>query len=437
MRYAIISTAMPLSQIEAECLRLGARNLKTARTSGQVFCDLDEAAAERLKLIPGVLVKKVGTVSNAQYIPIEVEPGEPTYAASQISLASEMYQLRSLLSPPVTGQGVTIALLDSGILKDHTGLRGKVVYEANLTDSLTPEDIYSHGTAVAYMAAGGRHALGEESGVAPGARLMNIKVLGDDGVGTDESVVLGLEELMRLWEEAEAKELPITDPMYPNVVNMSFGKEDTGDENDPLRLAIKRVYQAMPLHVTLYAAAGNNGPHPGTMLLPASMIEVVSVGAVTFDPFAVWERSSRGPTRDGLTTPDYVFYGVNVLLASARSPNHFERKSGTSFSSPAYAGVWSLCLEGIPRLMQPELAQQFLQTPIPEWVEAFGQLITAISVKPLGAPQEKDNDYGYGMPLGSLMIRSVAAPALGMEMLTPILGLGMLSMMANVVGAMR
>lgn len=440
MRYVIISKGLPLSQVEAECLRLGAGNIKTARVSNQVFCDLEEAAVVRLGSIPGLSIKPVGTVSHTQFAPVETEPGEPTYAASQISLSSEMYDLRSFLQPPVTGEGVTIALLDSGIMKEHTGLKGKVVHEVNFTTSPTVEDVYSHGTAVAYVAAGGRHAPGEESGIAPGARLISLKVLGDDGIGTDESVVLGLEELMRLWEEAEARGLPLTDPMYPNVVNMSFGKEDTSEESDPIRLAIKAVSEAMPPHVVLYAAAGNSGPNPGTILLPASLPEVASVGAVTFAPFAIWEHSSRGPTREGRVAPSMVFYGVNVLLASAQSPEHFERKSGTSFSCPAIAGFWALALEGIPRVLPPEAARSFLEAPTAEWIQAFSAILASTFIKPSGAPGEQDNDYGYGMPLGGLFIRQLQPQGLDqvLQLAAPALGLGLVGMMAaGMVKAMR
>ncbi|GAI71092.1 unnamed protein product, partial [marine sediment metagenome] len=56
--------------------------------------------------------------------------------------------------------------------------------------------MFCHGTGVAYVAAGGVH--GEDAGVAPGASLWNIKVLEDDGTGSEENVVLGLEHVMEM-----------------------------------------------------------------------------------------------------------------------------------------------------------------------------------------------------------------------------------------------
>lgn len=450
MRYAIISKGLTLSQLQDEVKRYGGRNIKTAPMLKQVFCDLDKDALVKLQSVPGLVVKTMGKVKAPQvsvprgYIehPI-ISPGltphdlmyaqQPTYAASQVSLASQMYDLRAMLDPPMVGSGSTIVILDSGIRKTHRGLVDKVVYEKNCTGSGTVNDIFSHGTAVAYMAAGGRHAPGEESGIAPGAMLMNIKVLGDDGVGTDEEIVVGLEEVMELWEEAEAKGLPATDPMFPNILNMSWGKEDTGDEDDPIRVAVKAVYEAAPPGAVMYAAAGNYGPNPGTVTLPASMSEVIAIGALTFVPFQVWQYSSRGPTIEGLTKPEYSFFGVDLLLASSKEDDAFEMKSGTSFSCPAFAGFWALALEGAPRALPPEMASVMLLTPPPKWLQTFGPLVQAVCVKPADAPPGQDNDSGYGLPFGSLVIsqyRAMASPMAGVvESLSPILAMGMMGMM--------
>ncbi|MDP3064279.1 MAG: S8 family serine peptidase, partial [Chloroflexota bacterium] len=338
-----------------------------------------------------------------------VPVGVPIYAGSQAGVASGFYAAREALSPPLTGRGGTICILDSGIRRTHVGLAGKVLYEANFSSAPTVEDVYDHGTGVAFMAAGGRHAPGEESGTAPGASLFNIKVLGDDGEGTLESVVLGLEHVMELRERAVAEGLPNEDPLFPNIVNMSWGAQDDGDPDSPIRVACRA---ALEMGFGLVAAAGNAGPSPGTVTTPATDPAVLAVGALTFSPFQVWDHSSRGPTREGLVKPDLVFYGVNILTASAKSDTAFELKAGTSFSTPAVAGLAAMAYEAALRVLRKRISQE----------EAM-QLVQSFMVKPQGAPPEKDNEYGYGLPFAQLMAQGLQGGLVGVAGLSDALGM--------------
>jgi serine protease AprX len=425
MRYAIISKGLSLPQIQAECHRLGARNIKVAPVSEQVFCDLEEeAAARRLGEVPGLAVKPVGKVYTDQVgAPQAPELGAAIYAGSQAALSSLFYQARASLDPPALGAGFTIAVLDSGIRKTHRSLQGKVVYEVDLVGSGTTDDEFDHGTGVAFLAAGGRHAPGEESGFAPAAKLMNIKVLDAAGEGTTESVVMGLEEVYALKQQALKLGLPPEEPLYPNTINMSFGAPDDGDPDNPIRVAAR---QATDLGLGVVAAAGNAGPSPGTIMLPAADAEVFAVGALTFVPFQVWSFSSRGPTREEIIKPDVVFFGVDMLTASSKSDTAFEVKSGTSFAAPCLAGGAAVGQEMVSRILGTRVGSK----------EAMGAL-QVLSRKPQGAPAEKDNDYGWGMPSGDLFLRALrggVAPQV-MESVLPVLGLGMLGMLTT--GMMR
>jgi serine protease AprX len=428
MRYAVQSKGLPLSEVEGQCRRVGAVNITVAVRSQQLFCEMDEAAATALAQVPGLAVKLVGRVSASaisqvprmeQYIRLNPDYGaaEAVYGASQASLSSYFYELRESLSPPVTGSGSTVAILDSGIRSTHRSLKEKVVYAANFTSSPTPEDVFSHGTAVAFVCAGGRHALGEECGLAPGAKLMNIKVLEDDGEGTAESVVMGLEEVMELREAALAAGLPDTDPMCPNLVNLSLGMEDTGDPDDPLRVACQ---QAAAMGLPVIAAAGNSGPTPGTVLSPACDPEVFSAGVVTFVPFDIWQYSSRGPTVEGNIKPDVVFYGVDVLAAGAASDDAFEVKSGTSFASPFICGGASLVAEFSGVIIGRSVTREEMRA-----------VISLICRKPEGAPADKDNIYGWGMPMGDLVLRTagISPAAATTEMMVPIMAMGLMAAM--------
>ena len=133
MRYSIVSKGLPLSQLEAEAGKAGARDIKKAKLLGQIFCELDEAQAEQLARVPGLAVKPIKEYKTDQAI---------TETPVVESVSDVFYLLRSYFSPALTGVGLTVAVLDSGIRKTHRSLLNKVVCEANFTDSPTLEDIF-------------------------------------------------------------------------------------------------------------------------------------------------------------------------------------------------------------------------------------------------------------------------------------------------------
>ena len=221
MRYAVLSKGLSLSQVEAEALKVGAKGIRTTRLLNQVFCELDTSQAERLARIPGLKVKPLKEYKTDQVV-TEPPPVE--------TLSDVFYLLRSNFTPPLTGTGLTVAVLDSGIRKTHQSLKSKVVYEANYSNSATSGDVFGHGTQVAFVVAGGMHALGEKAGVSPGASVMNIKVIDDEGIGSDESIILGIDKVCDLAEEARRNGLWPTDDMYPNVIKMRGNQNSSQDE---------------------------------------------------------------------------------------------------------------------------------------------------------------------------------------------------------------
>jgi serine protease AprX len=416
MRYAVISKGLTLAQLEAEARRLGARDITMARLLGQVFCELDEAQVKALSAVPGLVIKPIK----------EYKTDQVTVAVSPVETISDVfYMLRSYFNPPLTGVGLTVAVLDSGVRKSHQSLRSKVIYEANFTTSPTADDVFGHGTQVAFMIAGGMHALGEKAGVSPGASLMNIKVIDDTGVGSDEGIILGIDKVCDLAEEARRKGLWPTDEMYPNVINLSLGGEDDGDADNPVRVACRQASQVYGLDVV--AAAGNFGPKMTTITLPACDPEVIAVGAIeTSGELVVWDKSSRGPTAQGETKPDFVIWGTNLEMASDKADDEYETKSGTSFAAPMLAGLTGLLWESGRRAYGENW--QF------RWAQAR-ELAQYFSTKPQDAPVNKDNAYGYGLPaMGTMLgqMTQVNTPTQGATDMFPMVM--MMSMMASLVG---
>ncbi|MEU3601082.1 S8 family serine peptidase [Streptomyces sp. NPDC006798] len=239
------------------------------------------------------------------------------------------------------GTGVTIAVLDTGVDASHADLRGKVAKAGNFSDSPDAVDRHGHGTHVAATAAGtGAHSGGKYKGVAPGAAVLNAKVLDDQGSGTDSGILAGMD-----WAVAQGAD----------VINMSLGGQDSPGL-DPLELRINQLTKEKG--VLFAVAAGNSGPFPGTVDSPGSAEAALTVGAVD-DTGAMAGFSSVGPRAgDGGVKPDVTGPGVDITAAAARdsllarqngeSPQGYLTISGTSMATPHAAGAAALLKQRNP-----------------------------------------------------------------------------------------
>ncbi|MFJ8229610.1 S8 family serine peptidase [Streptomyces sp. NPDC094448] len=234
------------------------------------------------------------------------------------------------------GTGVKIAVLDTGIDGSHPDLAGKVVAERNFTPTADAGDRHGHGTHVASTAAGtGAKSGGTHKGVAPGARLINGKVLDDWGGGTWSGIMAGID-----WAVAQGAD----------IVNMSLGGYDSPGV-DPVEALIDR-YTAEK-GVLFAVAAGNDGPGRLTVGTPGTASGALTVGAVDGrDEIAFF--SSRGPRLgDGGIKPDVTAPGVSVTAAAAtgtgpQSPPGYTDMDGTSMAAPHAAGAAALLKQRNP-----------------------------------------------------------------------------------------
>ncbi|MET8355216.1 S8 family serine peptidase [Micromonospora sp. NPDC005206] len=237
------------------------------------------------------------------------------------------------------GEGVQVAVLDTGIATTHADLTTQVVAAKNFTDSADEQDHYGHGTHVSSTVAGtGAASDGKYRGVAPGAQLINGKVMNDDGFGVDSWIVAGME-----WAVEQGAD----------IVNMSLGEADQPGVS-PLEEAVDRLSD----QALFVIAAGNDGPIDGTLGSPASVEDALSVGAVDRTG-ALAEFSSRGPrTGDSGLKPDITGPGVGIVAAGAAgsridrySPHPapgYIPMSGTSMAAPHVAGAAAILRQEHP-----------------------------------------------------------------------------------------
>ena len=408
MRYSVASESLTIERLETEVRKIGGREIRKASLMGQLFCELSIEQKDALSRVPGIKVREIKSFKAEQPVAAQA----PT-APLTLDIPDIFAGLRNYFSPPLTGTGLTMAVLDTGIRKTHEALQGKVVYEANLSGAPTCEDLFDHGTSTAYEVA---------DLVAPGAKLMNVKVINDEGAGSEETVVLGIDEVCSLARKARESSYLPTDNLYPNAMNLSLGSPDDGDPDNPVRAASRKAIQDFDIDVI--AAAGNGGPSLSTITIPACDPEVIAVGAIEKEALTIWERSSHGPTLEGNTKPDFVFWGTNIQMASAAGDSKYVIKSGTSFSAPLLSGLTGLIWE-TGRRAQGEW-----------WTFRWKELSTFapyFCLKSEDAPVRKDNAWGYGLPAMDLMLRETGeAPSPGQQVMqatSSMMGLSMLGLM--------
>jgi thermitase len=221
-----------------------------------------------------------------------------------------------------TGTGVTVAVLDSGIDTTHPDLLGKVTTSINFSNSATTEDKFGHGTHVAGIIAATSNNKTGVAGTCPDCRLINVKVLGDDGSGTYSSMISGL-----TWAADHGAK----------VINLSLG----GSYGS--RALEDAVNYAWNKGVVVVAAAGNDGMP--FRLYPAAYTRAIAVAATDSKDhrasFSNWSSSWVDIAAPGLS-----IYSTTPVAPSYLSTHGYKMSydylSGTSMAAPFVAGVAAL-----------------------------------------------------------------------------------------------
>jgi serine protease AprX len=264
----------------------------------------------------------------------------------------------------VTGRGVTVAVLDTGVAPNLPDLSGRLVgVTDDLTGQTTPcknlsgeldcNDRYGHGTFIAGLVAGnGASSGGKWKGVAPEARVLSVKAAGADGSADVSNILAAIQWVVSFKERYNIR-----------VLNLSLGTDSTQDWRvDPLNYAVERAWAA---GMTVVVAASNKGPAPKTITKPADDPWVITVGAtddrgtVVLKDDQLPDFSGRGPTAHGVAKPDVVAPGAHVI--SLRAPGStidtkfpwyvdgsYRRGSGTSMATGVVSGAVALMLQANP-----------------------------------------------------------------------------------------
>jgi serine protease AprX len=316
----------------------------------------------------------------------------------------------------VSGDGIVIAMVDTGVDDEHPGLDGKFVagYDAvcylhsdpecvlaggRVTDgSFNPDDGNQHGTACMGMAsATGLDASGAQTnftGSAPDAALVDVRIGTDAGAGPFENYLLsqefyesamnGLQWIIDHKDDAWAG--ADEDDHGIDIISLSWGitsHEGGGSDGEDMHSRI--LNEAMEAGIVVSVAAGNDGPSNDGLSGMGSSSLSITVGATddkntidrTDDTVAGY--SSRGPRRDNgdgnpldELKPEVSAPGTNIVQAEgcitqggcnnflggdASENGYTNRGSGTSYATPSVSGIIALMLEANPELSTAEVKE--------------------------------------------------------------------------------
>jgi serine protease AprX len=341
-----------------------------------VYSKVKGVAAE----LPAGVIAALAERSDILYISFD----RPTQSAGHLEVTTGASLVRNYgtsSTGAINGTGIGIAVLDSGIYTAHHSFTGRIAASIDFTgENRTTTDPYGHGTHVAGVAVGISHvANGAYTGVAPGAKVINVRVLNSQGQGRTSDAIAGID-----WCIANKAAYNI------RVMNLSLGATAVDSYlDDPMCQAVRRAVQA---GIVVCVAAGNMGKDSsgsklyGAVHSPGIEPSAITVGAAnTYGTNSraddqVASYSSRGPTRGYRTTaqgnkrydnfikPDLIAPGNKIISAGSpgcvldvryplndvsplsESTHEMVYMSGTSTATPAVAGAAALLLQRNPAL---------------------------------------------------------------------------------------
>jgi serine protease AprX len=366
---------------------------------GELAATVPSGALSALATAPGVRELTTDAplaLQGKSWLP---DTGEtPMSAVNQVIGAPDVWLRTDSAKRTVTGKGIGVALIDSGITpvkgldtSSHI-INGPDLSFESQAPNLRNLDTFGHGTHMAGIILGRDPDVipGKENdptkfvGVAPDANLINLKVAAADGAVDVSQVIAAID-----WTVTHRN-----DPgLNIRVLNLSFGTDSLQDARfDPLSHAVEAAWRA---GIVVVAAAGNDGPTATRLGMPAMNPYVIAVGAADHHGTAdvkddlVADFSTRGnatrhadllaPGRSVVSLRDPNSYiDVNYpsgLIASATDPTQrFFRGSGTSQATAVVSGGAALLLQEHPNLSPDQVKKLLTSTATPlKQADSIGQ----------------------------------------------------------------
>ena len=360
--HVIVVARGDLNVLQADLRRTGLKHTVPVPIAHGIAVELTPALIDHFRMD--------GNVARLIYdAPVRLSdtPFNPTVLATAYPAVVDAVTTWSNPAAPTTGQGIGVAVIDSGIAS-HPDLGNRILANQDFNPNVTgTDDAYGHGTAVAGIIAGdGTASLGQYIGVAPQASLINLRVNDGTGGAPTSAIMNAI-----LWAVINKNTYNI------RVLNLS------------LQASVQESYRTSPIDAAVeYAwlkglvvvvAAGNSGPD-SALYAPANDPYVITVGATddqgtasTADD-ALASFSSYGVTQDGFTKPDVVAPGRRIITTLAPNSSfalnypsfmvgtQYIQLTGTSVAAPVVSGAAALYIESNPTVRPGQLKGVLLAT---------------------------------------------------------------------------
>lgn len=299
-----------------------------------------------------------------------------------------------------TGEGVTMAIIDTGIDGNHTGVDDldddnsthdpKILafYDAVNNPGLTngsevfPYDDHGHGTHCAGITTGTGAPTFEHVGIAPQANLVGVKVLSGSGGGTYAQVMAGMQ-----WTVDKRHDFNI------RAASLSLGGPGLSEWTSSEKESVNRMAnEMMRAGVAVFIAAGNSA-FSAQIGTPGSAEDVITVGALDKDT-KIAAYSSQGPTEEGRIKPNVAFVGSSVNAPAANTGDGYTSMSGTSMATPGAAGVGVLMFQANPDLSPFDIRNIMQETST--YRQCHYMLANEPCAEDLIPKNRQNNVYGHG-----------------------------------------
>ena len=269
------------------------------------------------------------------------------------------YNVAKDVWPISQGEGVIVAVVDTGVKADHQDLVGQVLPGADFSGGQSDGrvDTIGHGTSMSGLIAGHGHGTNAGiSGLAPKAKILPVRVALSGGAVINNGTSERTPEAIRYAADHGAK-----------VINMSFDGAGDSDMREAIEYAVSK-------DIVLVASAGNEGDKDRPVGYPAAFPGVVAVGAID-QQGALWAKSNKG-TEVTLVAP-----GADIYAVDFQSTSSYHKSSGTSDASAYVSAIAALVRSKYPNLSAGQVINRMIKS----------------AVVPPSKPALPDDSYGYGI----------------------------------------
>jgi len=387
-RDAIIKALRDKANLTQKSLRTllqnrGAKKVKPLWITNSVAATVPASVISELMSLPEIESIELDAVIQAPPV-VPAAAGNPEWNISRINAPA-------LWSAGITGSGVVVANLDTGVDLNHPDLQpkwrgGSCAVPPNCdswfdpyTNSTLPYDsagstYTGHGTGTMGIMVGG--SLTDAYGVAPGVKWIAAKIFNETGIADEINIILAIQWLLAPGGNAANA---------PDIVNNSWGFNAPGQCFPALPNALETAIQnVQAAGIAMVFSAGNSGPNPSTSVSPANYPGSFAVGATDYSNL-IASFSGRGPSAcldRTASFPNVVAPGLGIYTSAPVSPGpSYVTVQGTSFSAPHVAGAEALLISAFPALTPDQMETALEQTAVN-----------------IGTPASVPNiTYGYGL----------------------------------------